>query len=75
MDTMTVTGKKHQELKDKLWRLDEDVELLTAEITRRTGEAWKSAVEHENYRKHLRHALNFARDLMTRIDATLNDLD
>lgn len=34
-----------QEIKDALWRLDEEVERMTATITEQTGRAWKASVE------------------------------
>jgi hypothetical protein len=70
----TLTGKQRQELKAKLWRLDDDVAMLAAEVSRRIGEAWKSAVEREDYLKHLNHAHNAARDLLNRIELTMRDL-
>lgn len=48
-----------QEIKDALWRLDEDCERLTAQITELTGRAWKAAVEpgtYGDFRKELIHA-------------------
>ena len=35
-----------REIQDALWRLDEEVERVTATITAQTGRAWKASVEH-----------------------------
>lgn len=34
-----------QEIKDALWRLDEEAERMTSAITEQTGRAWKASVE------------------------------
>ena len=65
---------KRQEVKDKLWRLDEDVERMAAEVMRRTAAAWKATIEGGNVRAMLVHAYNEARALADRIAATMEDL-
>ena len=37
-----------QEIKDALWRLDEETERMTAALTEQTGRAWKASIE-ESY--------------------------
>ena len=37
-----------QEIKDALWRIDEECERLTSTLTAQTGRAWKASIE-DNY--------------------------
>ena len=67
------TKQTHQELKDKLWRLDESVSVRAAQLAERTGRAWKAAVEFENWQRELVEARNLARETLERIQATIDD--
>ena len=63
-----------QELKDKLQRLSDDVEIATNAIRGKTFDAWGHVIEHSNYRSDLTHAANLARDLWNRIQATIEEI-
>jgi hypothetical protein len=66
---------KQQELKDILWRLDNYAEGHAATISRLTGEAWKEAVEHGDWKKHLVEAHNLARELEQRLWAVIDQTE
>jgi len=68
--------QKRQEVKDALWRLDEEVSRLSGEASRRVGEAWKAYVEHEkDWRKHLEHARIALRDAENKVSMAWDSLD
>lgn len=64
---------KHQELKDKLWRLDDAASFLSNQTTHFTGRAWKEAVEHGNWERELLAARSYARNLLDRINDCIDD--
>lgn len=66
-----------QKQKDILWRLDEDVDRLTSELSRLTGQAWKASVE-EGYGDPYRiisHALTQCHMLHHRVMVVRNALE
>lgn len=68
-----LSGMTRQQVKDELWKLDEAVTSLTAQITQATGQSWKAAVEstYGNYRVHL----SMARQLSLRLQDILQEAE